>query len=309
MAEWYYTDQWGRQYGPVDDSGILELNDNRVINANTAVWRKNMQRWEPFRTVAADLFESNEDGTPADLAVCAHSAMIQPRGEMIPYGDALIAVDAKKEFVQSLMETGRTMVTDATESGTRYRGFWWRFLGILLDETVKYAVMAVLSIALFAVFFGVTTYFGVSTEDEALAGILLAGLIFIAYASGALYEILMVGKYQGTLGKMVIGAKIVQPDDSRVSYKRSLGRWLAKVPIFVEGVKILPYLMFVFFIGMVSSGLQSDNSAFIIASWFLAFTLPAILTIVLSSVFWMAAFDSEKRALHDRIASTRVVPK
>jgi uncharacterized RDD family membrane protein YckC len=201
------------------------------------------------------------------------------------------------------------MVADATETGEKYVGFWWRFLGVLLDEMVKYGLMALLGGLLAAIFFGILAYFNVADGSDAVIGIFMAGLLLVAYGAGAVYEIWMVGRYQGTLGKLVIGAVIVQPDGSRISYKRSMGRWLAKVPLCLETVKFLPYFMFVFFIGMVSSGFQSDNSAFMVASWFLAFTLPVILTIVISSVFWMAAFDEEKRALHDRIASTRVVPK
>lgn len=309
MAEWYYTDSWNRQYGPVADSVLLELNQTGAITARNSVWREGMDTWEPFHTVAPELFENDEEGNPINLGICAYSGRVLSSREMVPYGDAMIGVDSREEFVQSLMETGRVVEAQTTTKEREYIGFWWRTLGVMLDEMVKYGLMAILLAVLALIFFGTMKVFSVPTQGGAFTGIFMAFAMLIAYGAGAVYEIWMVGKYQGTLGKMVIGAKIVQPDHSRVTYKRSVGRWFAKTPIFLEGVKILPYVMFGFFIGLVSSGFQSGSTAFLIASWFLAFALPTILSIVLTSVFWMAAFDEQKRAFHDRIASTRVVPK
>ena len=88
-------------------------------------------------------------------------------------------------------------------------------------------------------------------------------LLFISIFIGVAYEVLPIGAYGATLGKMACKIRVVVADGSKVSYLRSLGRYFAK---------------------MLSG-------------------------IICAIGYLMAAFDEEKRALHDRICSTRVVIK
>jgi len=309
MEQWYYTDRWNRQYGPVADSVLLQANAAGTIHAGTPVWKAGLAQWVAFQTVAPEIFEKDADGNSPELGVCTHTGRVCLRREMIPYGTALIGVEARQDFVQSLMETGRAMISDPLGKAGKYVGFWWRFLAVLLDEMIKYTVMGGLAVILImvAAFFSVS--FQMNSESDMVVGLLVFGLMIAVFGSGAIYEIWMVGKFQGTLGKMAIGAIVVQADDTRVSYKRALARWMAKVPIFLEGVKWIPYFSFVLMIGLAAGSVKANNTAMIIASFFLAFALPLIVTAIFSSAFWMAGLDEEKRALHDRIVSTRVIFK
>jgi uncharacterized RDD family membrane protein YckC len=332
MEQWYYTDWWNKQYGPVEDSVLRQANSSGTIHAGTLVWKPGLPQWVTFLTVAPEIFEKDAQGNTPELGVCAHSGRVCPREDMIPYGNALIGVESRQDFVQSLMESGRVINTNLAEKSGKYVGFWWRLLGVFLDEMIKYTVMAILAISLIMI--GGFSFAMFETNDrgaeigdkrtfldevaynatgnspgDVLSGLLLFGLMIVIYGSGAFYEIWMVGKYQGTLGKMAIGAKVVLPDDGRVSYKRSLARWAAKVPFFLEGLKIIPYLSFVVMLGMAAGSFKANHTAMIIASFFLAFVVPLMITAIFSSAFWMAGRDGQKRALHDRIASTRVVFK
>ena len=88
-------------------------------------------------------------------------------------------------------------------------------------------------------------------------------LFAINMTIGISYEVVLIGKYGATLGKMACKIKVVTADGGRVSYLRALGRYFAKM---LSGFTCL--------IGFI-----------------------------------IAAFDGQKRALHDHICNTRVVFK
>ncbi len=312
MADWYYSDLWRqRQIGPVSAADLLAMNREGQIGAETRVWRQGMEKWESFRERAPEIFGPDDEGESPVLGVCAHSGRVLRRTEMIPYGDALIAIDARQEFVQSLMETGRTLVADATEKGVTYVGFWWRVLAILLDEMVKmvpnwiFSMIPPIAMLVMA---------GGGLEDSNTAGFLFAGSYFLSvlltFGFTIFYETWMEGRYRATVGKMVIGAQVVRPDGSRLSYWRAFLRWLAKSPLGWTITTIPPLVIFVFLAIAMYAGFQdTDRPGIVIASFFFASVIAVLLTGVFSSVFWSAAFDPEKRALHDRIAATRVIKK
>lgn len=307
MSGWYYTDLWRQQCGPITGSELKALNDDGVVNAETPVWKEGQEAWELLRRHAGEILEVED----SRVAICAQSGQLLRAEDALPYGYAFVSADAKRDFVQSLLETDRTLPREAVESEEKYIGFWWRMLGVFLDEAVKMVVMTLLAVTLIGVsaLFVELDFLEEDFVGSTVGSILTVLGLLLAYAGGAFYEIWMVGRYQGTLGKMVIGAKVVNPDGTRISYLRSLGRWAAKSPISLEAVKSLPITVFYLFIGLLAAGFSNGSPAFIIGSWFLALVLPVLFTATISSVFWMAALDREKRALHDRIASTRVIAR
>ena len=268
-----------------------------------------MSEWEPFRTRAVELFDNDENGNPPELGVCAHSHKVLEIQEMVPYGEALIATDAKQDFVQSLMETGKTMVVDATDSGVKYVGFWWRFLAIALDEMVKMVPNWIFSMIPYAALMFSATRFDDQTTGYVMAGTYFVyGLLTVAFV--IFYETWMVGRFQGTVGKLVIGAKIVNPDGSRLTYGRAFIRWAAKNVLGGIICTIPPLILFSAAIALVAQGLtDSERPGIIVATIFFAMMVSVMLGAVFSAVYWMAAFDPEKRTLHDRVASTRVIKK
>jgi uncharacterized RDD family membrane protein YckC len=313
MASWFYTDAEATQQGPVDEATLLAYNRDGTIQAGTLVWHEGMEEWKPFRDVAGPLFGVSEEGVPARIGVCAHSSQVYPLEEMIPYGEALIGLEHKDAFIQQLMETGTVEVADATEKRFEYVGFWWRALSSFLDYLIKMIPSWICMVPYYVVMFSSSAE---SMEEGPVAGFTIA--MAVAYGLGMLgmlavsifYETWMVGKYQGTLGKLIIGARVVNPDGSRLTYKKAFLRWLAKKPLNY----VIMYLPAGIALALVMGGVigisrETEEAATfgmaMVSGLFIYFAILA----VCSGVYWMAAFDEEKRALHDRVSGTRVIRK
>lgn len=313
MAEWFYTDIEANQQGPVDPSSLLDMNRDGTIQAKTLVWKEGMDDWLPFADVAAPLFGKTEEGIPVEIGVCAHSNRVYPVSEMMPYGEAVIGLEHKDAFIQQLMETGSTEIADATEKRFAYMGFWWRCLSSFLDYLIKMVPSWICMIPYYVVMFtsGAEGFdedspIGMSVAMAAAYGVGLLGML----AFSIFHETWMVGKYQGTLGKLIIGAKVINPDGTRLTYKRAFVRWLAKKPlnyVLLFGPSSLGFgLVMALIISRSGDAEGAASFAFAMVTGMIVYV---VLLGLCSGVYWMAAFDPEKRALHDRIASTRVVKK
>lgn len=318
MAKWFYTDILAAQQGPVDDSTLLALNRSGELRARALVWQDGMASWAPFREIAGKLFSADNGDEPVEIGVCAQSGQVYPIEEMIPYGEALIGIDKKEVFLQRLMEGATVKIEDATLVREEYVGFWWRCLSSLLDYMIKMIPSWIFMVPYYiaAVYSGTQGGNPDATSVEGLTGMTM--VMGIAYGLGMLgvllfsifYDTWMVGKYQATLGKKIIGAKVVNPDGSRLTYKRAFVRWLAKKPLNYLLVWIPSVVGLGVVIAVISAMNRGDGNPegfvmMMITGMFVYFGLLALC----SGVYWMAAFDPEKRALHDRVASTRVVKK
>tara|TARA_R110002096_G_scaffold23303_9_gene74256 strand:+ start:1051 stop:1998 length:948 start_codon:yes stop_codon:yes gene_type:complete len=315
MAKWFYTDSVAVQQGPVDEETLLELNREGDLTAKSLVWQDGMEEWAPFGAVVASLFGTSEDGISREVGVCAYSGRVYPIEDLIPYGEALVGLEHKESFVQRMMEHATVDIADATVTHLEYVGFWWRCLSSLLDYLIKMIPSWICMIPYYAV------VFGAGSELEAVSGDIGAGFTIamgIAYGIGVIgitgvsifYDTWMVGKYQATLGKIVLGAKVVNPDGSKLTYKRAFVRWLAKKPL--NGVLVWgpSTIGFALVIGVVVGASEnSEKSATIVMAMMTGLFVYVGLIALCSGVYWMAAFDPEKRALHDRVAATRVVKK
>lgn len=321
MPNWFYTDALAAQKGPVDDLALLDLNRSGAITARSLVWCEGMEAWAPFLTVAGKVMENESHGEPVGIGVCAHSGQVYRAGEMLPYGEALIGPEQKESFLQMMMEGAVVEIADATYRGTEYVGFWWRTLSSLLDYMVKMIPSMLCMVPYYVASFssGITAGTRVGQGDDLMSLSGFTAMTMLAYGLGMLgvlavsifYDTWMVGKYQATAGKMIIGAKVVNPDGSRLTYKRAFIRWLAKKPLNYLIVWIPSAIGFGLIIAVIgaASNNSGDNAAGFIFAMVTGLFIYFALLALCSGVYWMAAFDSEKRALHDRIASTRVVKK
>jgi uncharacterized RDD family membrane protein YckC len=321
MPNWFYTDALATQQGPVDGPTLLDLNDSGGVAARSLVWHEGLEAWVPFSTVAGKLIEAENDGEPVEIGVCAHSGRVYRIGEMLPYGEALIGPEQKEPFLQIMMEDATVEIADATHRGADYVGFWWRTLSSLLDYMIKMIPAMLCMVPYYVVTFasGVTAGAGVGGGDDFQSLTGFTAMMMIAYGFGLLgvlavsifYDTWMVGKYQATAGKMIIGAKVVNPDGSRLTYKRAFIRWLAKKPLNYLIVWIPSAIGLGLVVAVIAAASKNsgDNAAGFVFAMITGLFIYFALLALCSGVYWMAAFDPEKRALHDRIASTRVVKK
>lgn len=327
MAAWYYTDALARQQGPVDDLTLLALNREGGVRGKTLVWQEGGD-WTPFQDVAPRLFaleraaadgEGAAPDTLVDVGVCAHSGRVYPLPELLPYGEALIGPDHKDDFVRRLMEGAVTGIADATEHSVNYVGFWWRALSSTLDYMIKMLPYGICMIP----YYVVAMVTDLSIEKSVQPGEVpdLDGdmvLLFLSYGISSLltlafsifYETWMVGRYGGTLGKLIIGARVVNPDGSKLTYKRAFLRWVAKKPVaFILLIVPVGIGTFLMIASPMAVARSSGEPALVVATIIGSIVAFLALAALGSGIYWMAAFDPERRALHDRIASTRVVRK
>lgn len=325
MANWFYTDALAAQQGPVDGATLLDLNRAGELKAKSLVWREGMAEWTPFREVAQSLLTAEagvgEGEPPVEIGVCAHSGQVYPLKEMLPYGAALVGPEHKADFVSRLMEGAAVEIEDATLRRLDYVGFWWRTLSSLLDYMVKMIPSGLCMVPYYIV--DATDGLQPGSEtDSFLNATGMTGLTALVYGLGVLaslvlsiaYDTWMVGRYQATLGKMIIGAKVVNPDGSRLTYRRAFVRWLVKKPLIQLLVWVPPMVGLAVVVGlnvgvgMVGGG-GPEGGATVAMAMLMGMLVFVALLALCSGVYWMAAFDPEKRALHDRIAGTRVVKK
>jgi uncharacterized RDD family membrane protein YckC len=172
-------------------------------------------------------------------AVCAECGKLFAVQDMIRHGGAYICAGCKPVFMQKLAE--------GVELNTRelsYAGFWIRFGAYFLDMLILMAVN--LCIGMIA---------GLSLAQAAGVrpkGAMTLQLVFFAInmTVGIAYEVLLLGTYGATLGKMACNIKVVKADGSRISYLRAFGRYFGKI-----------LSSFTCLIGFIMAGFDSQKRA------------------------------------------------
>lgn len=325
--EWYYSKD-KQQSGPVGSDGLIALQQKGEVAGNTLVWREGQGDWREFREVAGEVFADAADGSGEggrmETAVCAHSGKVLPKSTMVPYGDAWVAPEHKDAFVQRLMEGGRMELGEEGEYGIEYMGFWWRVLAAVIDYFVKLIPSMLCQVPyLIASFMAAASGSETATDEANPLGIWTAAMVatYLVALLGQLgvsifYDTWMVGKYQATVGKMAIGAVVVNPDGSRVGYGKSFGRWAAKKMLnntILMAIIMVPIVVVAVVVGVgaggaFSEGAPPDPSA-LAGMIFLMLGGAAVFYPLGLFPFWMCGLDREKRTLHDRVCATRVVKK
>lgn len=318
---WFYAHDENRS-GPMTATELAEAARRGTVTADTLAWKEGMSDWLPFRKVAGQVFaesmasggESGEEAPrPVETASCAHSNRVLPRSELVPYGDRWIDPEQKDAFVQQLMESGN-LRGDADIAVDRIPvGFWWRLLSYIIDYFV---VLIPSMLCMIPFWISSATVSMPNDPEDPFAG--WTALIWITYAIGVFgsmlvnggYHTWMVGKYRATVGKMAIGAVISNPDGSAIGYGKSFGRWAAQT--FVNGliigvcVAVATFLGAMIMAAVVAASGEDAAAGALIGGIFVMMGSVFVGLLLGMFPYWMAGFDAEKRALHDRICATRV---
>ncbi len=181
----------GREYGPVTLDEIKSWIRDGRIGRQTQVWRSDMGSW-----VAASQYQE-----------------FQPE-------------------IGEVKATGGDFSSDAFEPV----GFWVRVCALIVDSIVIYVAFLAVAKALGwpINFFPTNSSIpGVAPGAAPKLDDLMPFIITAAKQAGVLflirmaYEVLMNGKFGATLGKMILGAKIVRSDGSPLGYLFALFRFIA----------------------------------------------------------------------------------
>jgi uncharacterized RDD family membrane protein YckC len=253
--QWYYADA-GRQIGPIEEPALDELVQSGVVRDDTLVWREGMANWQPHGTARGirppPAMPSVATGAPSSF--CSECGRPFPSNQLVPMGNASVCAQCKPIYLQRLREGGQAV------GARRYAGFWIRFVARLIDGVLLGVVGFIIRLPLMAIF-AVTPP---RVDSVAFMPIFMGALgltMLINIALAVAYEAYFLTTRGATLGKQVMGLKVIRSDGSGISLGVAIGRYFAQ---WVSAMIIM--------IGYI-----------------------------------MAAFDSEKRALHDYICDTRVI--
>ncbi|MCY8913338.1 RDD family protein [Bacillus atrophaeus] len=114
-------------------------------------------------------------------------------------------------------------------------GFWIRFLAYIIDFIIVGIPTYIIQFIITSIFVvgAVSANPGGMTEEEYTISYLIFGvmpMIIISVILGSLYYgLLTASKMQGTLGKKILGLKVVNEQGGRVSVGQGIGRYFAYI--------------------------------------------------------------------------------
>ncbi|HUB68685.1 MAG TPA: RDD family protein [Candidatus Methylacidiphilales bacterium] len=208
---WYYHLN-GESRGPIDVTELQSLYQSQTISLDTPVWTEGMAQWEPYQNSRA------ASGTPAATVptqVCAECGKRFSEEEMLHYENSWVCAACKPLFFQRIKEGAAPIGTFVYASVLR------RFVavfidGIIIDIFVFLPLFFILGAG------GFLLHQGISPLTNVM-------IIIVEYLFPALYEIIFIGRYGATPGKMVMKIKVVTVDRAPMTYGRSTGRYFSKM--------------------------------------------------------------------------------
>ncbi len=190
-----------------------------------------------------------------------------------------------KRAIHDLVAGTRVMKVRRPRLEGRPAGFWMRFAARVVD----WEFLGLLVVVPFGIFFAVALpvlLVGKARESTMGAVFGAVGVFFFLFT--IVYEIWLNGKWGMTLGKRALGMKVVRVDGSPMGYGRAILRWGAAVLLPLLGFSLLAAVLAIILPGVL-------RAAGII-----------LLAVLVLMGYFMAGFRSDKRALHDLIAGSRV---
>ena len=323
--DWYYA-QNNEQRGPVTGPELLALERSGLLQPSTLVWRAGLAQWQPWSTVAASVRAASEAAAVPveaggrageEVAVCAYSGQTRPIALMAKYGDRWIALEHKEAFLQSLRE-GAPVARMAGVGELQYVGFWWRVLALIIDGFVLVIPnMLVAAPYYYLTFKKAIAEGGAPSVDplhemksmDALTVVAWVGSMVGGFLIAMGYETWMVGKWGGTVGKLVLGARVARPSGEPLGYLHALGRYGAKL---LNGLIWAAPAYAALIIGAIMSfgtGLQSGTPKEVPVAMIVGVIIMFLWFLVGGFGYYMAGWTAKKQALHDKLAKTVVVKK
>ncbi len=273
--KWYYA-EGGRQVGPVEESALDELVRQGVVRDDTLVWREGMAAWQRHAAVrgGSSPGSSNQPAPPAPAPASAlggDTRYCSECGQPFPASQLTsyggVSVCARCQPAYSQRLQGAGSASGPA-AGRRFGGFWIRFLAIIIDGIILGVVGLIIRIPLgFAIGGGIGLSLGRNPDP--------------AQALAALPAIM------GLAGLFIL-IQLALSVAYEVYFLTTRGATPGKMAV---GLK-------------VTRADGSPISAGLAAGRYFSRILSAM---ILWIGFIIAAFDSEKRALHDYICGTRVV--
>lgn len=281
---WFYA-EGGRQIGPVEDASLDDLVRQGVVKDDTLVWREGMASWQPHGAVRgrpsapipavepppaamSAAAGAAAPAQPSETRYCSECGRPFPINELSGVGNASVCATCRPVVLQR-MAAAPPGVGPVVQPFARYRygGFWIRFVARIIDAIIVGFIGFIIRLPL-TIFLGIGGA-GLRVANDPAAA--MAALPLILGAAGISFLI------QIAVG--IIYEVYFLSTRSATPGKIALGLKVIRA----DG-------------GPVSAGLAAGRY---FSMWLSGF--------ILMIGYIMAGFDTEKRALHDRICDTRVV--
>lgn len=115
-----------------------------------------------------------------------------------------------------------------------YAGFWLRFVAYVIDNILLFVVVGIPLNVLQIVVAGmaqpaVAPGQPAAPPNPVVLAVMGISIVVSIVASVAYYAGMESSKYQGTLGKMAFGLKVVDVNGRRISFARATGRFFGKI--------------------------------------------------------------------------------
>ena len=128
----------------------------------------------------------------------------------------------------TLVPTGSPAMSQTFRPSAAYAGFWIRFLAVIIDGLIMFAVMFPVRLILH-----LPMGFMATRHTNAFNPLMMLPLIFLSMAISAaanwIYEAYFLSsERQATLGKMALGIKVTTDTGQRLSFLQATGRHFAK---------------------------------------------------------------------------------
>jgi len=302
---WYYA-SGGQQLGPVDEAALDDLVRQGVVRDDTLVWKTGMANWQPHGTVrpraavpvpAPMAMSSSGSGAGAaapmaaapqpavDTRYCSECGRPFPANQLYSLGSATVCTGCYPAYVQRtsggampqagapIPQMGAVQMGPSTQMAGAGRwhfgGFWIRFLARVIDGILVGIVSAIIRIPLMLLTGG-GALLSLGRADQDPAAVLAA-----------------VPMLMGAIGLSFL-IQIAISIAYEVYFLTTRGATIGKMALGLRVVRADG--------GTISMGLAVGR--------FFAMILSSFIFMI---GYIMAAFDVEKRALHDRLCDTRVI--
>jgi len=229
MAWHYFRD--GITQGPVELAELQRLRQEGIVEATTLVWSEGMADWKAFQDTSAATTGAVAGGIAPARRGCAECGKSFPEDEMLQYEHAWVCAACKPIFFQRIKE-GVSL-----PGKLHYASVGRRWVAVFIDGILMYIVIFI-PIILIVGIGGIT---GKGQEDGGPSIMMNIFILLYEYLVPALYEIILIGAYGATLGKMAMKIKVVTPEGEPISYGRATGRYFGKM---LSGITLgIGYLM------------------------------------------------------------------
>lgn len=270
--DWYYA-EGQQQRGPVSEAEIEGLVKSGTVGSDTLVWREGMANWQAYGQVkgAAPTGAAVPAAPVAGVVVCSQCGRAFAQDEVIRYGELWVCAACKPTFFQRLKEGAQL------SSGLEYAGFWIRFGAKFIDGLIMGAAV-VLPIMIFAFVVG----FRAARAAQGDFALDPAGALPNAASGGV--ENLMANVVGLLVQLVLVVVHVVYSTFFLGRYGATPGKMACRLKVVdAEG-------------GRIGYGRAFGRSC--------AEILSRLICLI---GYIIAAFDEQKRTLHDHICSTRVV--